>query len=227
MEPILSQRAETQPLADLFGLTGSICNAIIIAIDFGFTNNFKKDHSLNLTSSAGLAIFDTQYLNSTQNHASPDFVHPNDIISTYNIVTGSPDHHTTTVENFMFGDIIQTTQDNLLDCITSLIPPNRQIILVCHDMSAESKVLRVLGFDIPTYTTQFTDTQSIFANIFSRYQPSLERVLCALNCPYAYLHCSGNDANFTLRALLLLAIKSINQGTDSETQRKNSVKSLP
>jgi hypothetical protein len=42
------------------------------------------------------------------------------------------------------------------------------------------------------------------ANAFSGR--SLERVLERLECPHAHMHSAGNDANFTLRALLLLGV---------------------
>lgn len=37
---------------------------------------------------------------------------------------------------------------------------------------------------------------------------SLENLLSKLDIPFAYLHIAGNDANFTLKALLMLAVRS-------------------
>ncbi|RDW69557.1 hypothetical protein BP6252_08577 [Coleophoma cylindrospora] len=36
---------------------------------------------------------------------------------------------------------------------------------------------------------------------------SLEQLVTILGCPFKYLHIGGNDANFTLRALLMLVVK--------------------
>jgi hypothetical protein len=46
--------------------------------------------------------------------------------------------------------------------------------------------------------------------------PTLRRLLLALGCPFTKLHCVGNDANFTLKALLLLAAKNCIRQTGVE-----------
>jgi DNA polymerase III epsilon subunit-like protein len=40
---------------------------------------------------------------------------------------------------------------------------------------------------------------------------SLQDLLKVFQCPFDKLHCAGNDAHFTLRLLLLLAVKSCNK----------------
>jgi hypothetical protein len=94
----------------------------------------------------------------------------------------------------------------MLKCINRLICRDRNIVLVGHGLSEDLAVLSSLGFDFQTSIIGIFDTAYISSEL--EMSPcSLGRLLDELECPTASLHNAGNDANFTLRALILLAIK--------------------
>ncbi|CZR36333.1 uncharacterized protein FPRO_03407 [Fusarium proliferatum ET1] len=86
-------------------------------------------------------------------------------------------------------------------------------ILVGHNVKVELRVLTRLGFDLSSLNADIIDTASITDEVFGGAGYSLREVLTSLNCPFNNLHSGGNDANFTLRASLLLAAKGcVNHG---------------
>jgi hypothetical protein len=48
------------------------------------------------------------------------------------------------------------------------------------------------------------------------HKASLRELLTVLKCPFQHMHIAGNDANFTLRALLMLSIKDLDAAECSE-----------
>jgi DNA polymerase III epsilon subunit-like protein len=62
-----------------------------------------------------------------------------------------------------------------------------------------------LNFQFGTNILTVLDTSQIAKEIWNGRVGSLDRLLGVLGCPHNRLHCAGNDANFTLKALLLLA----------------------
>lgn len=51
---------------------------------------------------------------------------------------------------------------------------------------------------------------TITSQVLPYFALTLGELLTELECPHNWLHNAGNDANFTLRALLLLAVRSCN-----------------
>jgi hypothetical protein len=96
----------------------------------------------------------------------------------------------------------------MLRTVTSLIPPHRQVILVGHDIRNELRVLNLLGFDFSAFSITTLDTQTLCRGEFAGQAVTLRRLLLALGCPFIKLHRGGNDTNFTLKAVLLLAIRN-------------------
>lgn len=43
--------------------------------------------------------------------------------------------------------------------------------------------------------------------------------MIALDCPFNFLHIAGNDANFTLRALLMIAVRDSQDTNPDESQQ--------
>ncbi|KAK2025757.1 hypothetical protein LX32DRAFT_655228 [Colletotrichum zoysiae] len=93
------------------------------------------------------------------------------------------------------------------DLRQSHIPEDRNVIFVGHGIVNELHVLRALGFKFELPPSGMLDTSRIASEVFGRWRGSLGDLLGALGCPFGRLHVAGNDANFTLRALLLLAEK--------------------
>lgn len=97
----------------------------------------------------------------------------------------------------------------------------RKIVLVGHSIREDLRVLRLLGIDLSslTHILAIIDTHTISRFTFPPYHPSLipeigqafslAAVLARLGCrPHpSEFHNAGNDAVYTLYAMLLLAIK--------------------
>jgi hypothetical protein len=96
----------------------------------------------------------------------------------------------------------------MLKCITKLICRDRNIVLVGHGLAGDLAVLTSLGFDFQISIIGILDTANR-ASELEINRCTLGRLLDELECPKsnARLHNAGNDANFALRTLILLAIK--------------------
>ena len=171
---------------------------VFISIDLEYLSNFKQDASQNLNSQVGVAILDSRDLIS-----SP----PRTAISKYNFVTGSPSYCAATAKKFLFGKTITIHQRDILSNLEPLVPRTRNIILVGHDIRNDLRVLQLLGFDLHTSIGGILDLGRIVSKILPNIPIALSNILSELRCPFQYLHTAGNDAYFTLRALLLLAIR--------------------
>lgn len=174
---------------------------VFVAIDFEHLSNLQQDLNQNLNSQVGISILDTKDLIS-----SP----PQDIISTYNLVTGSPSYCATAKKKFLFGETITIHQRDILFNLESFVPRTRNIVLVGHDIANDPKVLQLLHFDRHTSIVGILDTGKIVSAVLTlpNVLSTLSRILSELQCPFQNLHVAGNDAYFTLRVFLLLAIRS-------------------
>jgi hypothetical protein len=190
---------DSRPVQELLGLTtNSVCNFVFVAIDFENIANIQRDLSQNLDSEVGLAILDTRDF---------DSVPSTELISTYNFASGTSDYQERARKKFLFGESVAITQDNMLKSVKSLVPPDRQVVFVSHDIQHDLRALDLLGFDFSAFNITTLDTQSVSAEVISHESLTLRRLLLTLGCPFTKLHCGGNDANFTLKALLLLAVR--------------------
>lgn len=189
------------------GLEDALEDAVIIAIDFENINNIKEDLSLNLDCQAGFAILDTRSLHS-----------PRSAISTHNFATGSSRYCARASKKFLFGRSITTSQKEILENIKSLFPPSRKFVLVGHDIRHDLRALTALGADFQDPIIGVLDTSWITHEVLPFFALSLGELLTELECPFDKLHCAGNDAHFTLRALLLLVVKDCSKRADTENR---------
>jgi hypothetical protein len=90
----------------------------------------------------------------------------------------------------------------------------RRVILVGHGVATETRCLEELGLPLDGFPTVvgIVDT-CIFATRVTKQHLSLEQLIDVVGIPLHrnvdfggadHLHCAGNDANYTLRALLAL-----------------------
>ncbi|KAK6498987.1 hypothetical protein TWF481_011558 [Arthrobotrys musiformis] len=175
---------------------------MLVAVDFENPQQIIEHDSLeNVNSQIGFAILDTRDL----------FTSSIENISTYNFATGNSKYCERAFRQFLFGESINEGKKSMLKKIQRIIPESRNITLVGHDITWDLRALSSLnsGFQ----KCRFLDTQRIAGQILpltdqsKRY--SLHHLLTRFDCPFDKLHCAGNDANFTLRLLLLLAIHSV------------------
>jgi hypothetical protein len=178
-------------------------DAVLIAIDFENNIHFNGDLSRNVNTQLGLAILDTRDISSTA-------LAPEKLISTYNFVTGSPEYYRKSMLKSLFGMPILIKLSEVIDQLRALIPKDRNVILVGHDIRNDVYILLRLGFDLRGL--ECLDTFRIAGEVLPYFSLRLGELLTELGCPHNWLHNGGNDAHFTLRALLLLAVKaSLNQ----------------
>jgi hypothetical protein len=117
-------KVDSQPLQELFGLTASsVCDVVLIAINFENVANIQRDLSQNLDSEVGLAVLDTRDFGSMSSAG---------LISTYNFASGSSDYQERARKKFLFGESVAITQNNMLKSIEFLVPPDRRVVFVGH-----------------------------------------------------------------------------------------------
>jgi hypothetical protein len=79
------------------------------------------------------------------------------------------------------------------------------IMLVGHDLKSDTDYLKKLGFT-PSHVAGKFDTQRL-ARISKRSPPGLAKLLAALSINATNLHNAGNDAAYTLQALVGVAVQ--------------------
>ena len=175
---------------------------VFITIDLEYLSNSKQDSNQNLNSQVSVAILDSRDLIS-----SP----PQIAISTYNFVTGSPSYCAATTKKYLFGKTITIHQRDILSNLESLAPRTRNVILVGHDIRNDLQVVRLLDFNLHTSIRGILDVGRIASKILPNIPIRLSSILSELRCPLQNLHTAGNDVSFTLRVLLLLAIREYSE----------------
>lgn len=102
--------------------------------------------------------------------------------------------------------------------------PKRNIILVGHDVGADVDFLRSIGYDVHNLSNlmEQVDTAIMWRYLKREINPrNLGSILADLSIIGWNLHNAGNDAAYTLQAMLGIAIKHI-----EEKQKKREVKDL-
>lgn len=85
----------------------------------------------------------------------------------------------------------------------------RPVVLVFHDQSADLKYIRMLGYDVATADNivEVVDTREMYQYLSRSNNASrLSNVCSYLDIPWKNMHNAGNDAVFTLQAMIGLAI---------------------
>jgi hypothetical protein len=127
-------------------------------------------------------------------------------------ITGSDSYYAESAKKFLWGTSEKIPPSKMLECINKLVRRDRNIVLVGHGLGGDLAALSSLGFDFQTSVIGILDTANISSEL-EMDRCTLGRLLGELECPKSSTrhHNSGNEANFTLRALILLAIKGYEQ----------------
>jgi len=99
---------------------------------------------------------------------------------------------------------------------------SRPVVLVFHDSASDIKFLEVLEYDVGVAKNvlEIVDTRDMYQHGLKASQPAgLERVLAELNIPSRYLHNAGNDAVYTMQAMIGLAFKLRQQSLERARDR--------
>ena len=191
-------------------------DVVFIAIDFENLRNIRQDSSQNLNAQVGVAILDTKTFVSS----------PQTAISTFNFVIGSPSYCLKTTKKFLFGRTVTIYRKDINQNIEALISRTRNNVLIGHGFENDLSILRFLKFDLHSSIVGIIDLQKIAAEIMPSVSVRLRHILEELLCPSEGLHNAGNDAYFTLRALLLLAIKSYPNRTAANNDHRSKLTAL-
>ena len=90
----------------------------------------------------------------------------------------------------------------------------RNIVLVGHDLAADIAFLKTLGYDVTNLSNllETADTAFMWRYLKRESNPrNLGSILAELNLTGWYLHNAGNDAVYTLQAMVGIAIKQIDE----------------
>lgn len=96
----------------------------------------------------------------------------------------------------------------------------RNIILVGHDIAADINYLRKLGYDPYNLANlqEVIDTSLMYRALEREPHPrSLGTILVNLEIAGWYLHNAGNDAVYTLQAMIGISIKAIVKRPDRQS----------
>jgi hypothetical protein len=165
---------------------------------------------------AGLAILDTKEIGS---------VPLDKLVKTYNLAIGTHSYVERARGEFTFGNCTRINVSELSGSIQVLIPPFRNVIFVGHGMFNDLQILQGLGIRFPTCLSAILDTLHIAREVFGYCVGSLGKLLRKMGCPHQGLYCAGNDAHFTLKALLLLAAKGL-KGSHEDLDMMNMLQQI-
>lgn len=118
-------------------------------------------------------------------------------------VLGCPD-------NFNFGQSHWIYEREIVPELESLFGhfcSNRRVVLVGHDIAGDIKYLKGLGLDVTPMVVDCIDTSDLWkAAHRDGRQSALSTVLLQQGIPAKYLHNAGNDAYYTLHAMIAIAL---------------------
>ena len=190
-----------QLLQKYLGLTdlpidSQINDVVFTAVDFeDIMNCFRKRGKCQ----AGIAILDTRdFVSQVQTPG----------ISTFNFVVGPAPYYKCCNRRFLFGKTLKIENKDIRQNLEALISRRRNNILVGHGTGRDLKILKHLSFELESSIVDILDTQKLAAQMLPNPRARLCEILTDLQCPFQCLRNAGNDANFTMRPLLLLEIRT-------------------
>ena len=152
----------------------------------------------------GVAILDTRMFSST-------LTAPEDAISTTSFCTQSWREFRKVAQKFRFSESLPVHRLKIAEVLENLLSEgDRKFFLVGHGIDMEVNIMRIFGINLKGNPSLLgiLDTGRIAREVIG-LSSSLESLLRLLNCPYEDedLHNAGNDAHYTLRVLLMLAVR--------------------
>ncbi|KUJ21320.1 uncharacterized protein LY89DRAFT_770615 [Mollisia scopiformis] len=197
---------------------GLFKDAVIVSIDFENVKAVKRRTTDTVFAQMGVCILDTRDLSDSSKTKSPE-----SLLRSYNFSTRAvPKWRRGQGWNFIFGDTTYTSLTEFCSELENLIDRSRNIIFLGHNVANDLSTLKALGFDVKTGVSAVLDTQHLMRTIFlpnhkptspvlprSQFDQRLVGLLNMLGCECRDLHVGGNDANFTMRALLLLLVENL------------------
>ncbi|KAK5627552.1 hypothetical protein RRF57_003267 [Xylaria bambusicola] len=193
--------------------------SLLLSIDFEHLDNIRSGFTKGGNCQVGIATLDTSNL---QKDLLPP---PNNLIETYNYVSGSNQYIKKVIPKFIFGESLVVNSASILKMIELIIPQhqNRRIIIVSHGIQNELMALHALGYRFSANMHAVCSHRLAVETL--GLQCALGKLLRWVGCPYHSLHIGGNDAHFTLKACLLLALHN-NHDTEDTTSLAGYLKGV-
>ncbi|OAA58538.1 ku family DNA-binding protein [Niveomyces insectorum RCEF 264] len=116
--------------------------------------------------------------------------------------------------NFNFGTTEFVSLKDVVSVITAVLQPTlptgelRKVVLVGHDINSDISLVKNVGFDVHNKEfLEILDTQDLHQHFQMRQQQSsLRGLLNDLEIEHNFLHNGGNDAVYTLQAMVSLIV---------------------
>ncbi|KAG6011397.1 hypothetical protein E4U43_008350 [Claviceps pusilla] len=116
---------------------------------------------------------------------------------------------------FQFGSSTFPNEWDLIHTLSTILEshtrdPETDVFLVGHDIHSDVRYLASEGYDVAQalHSVGAIDTQILHQAWKAGTQArKLQRVLSDLCIPYSYLHNAGNDAMYTLRAMIAMGVE--------------------
>ncbi|KAJ0166508.1 Vegetative incompatibility protein HET-E-1 [Colletotrichum tanaceti] len=189
----LGNRLQQSPMRDV----------LFVGLDIDTYQGYEQlveDQQLHI----GVSILDTRILEDML--SDPTTANYQEAITSYQFTVGESAYCQRASRRFIFGlsqPISITELKPRMDALVS----QRDYVLVLHGTHSDLKILRHLEIDLPAQSLYVIDTNKAAQSPLElSYRYSLEKLLEALQIPYANLHAAGNDAHYCLRALLMIAV---------------------
>lgn len=213
---------------------------VFVSIDLEVSRQERSKPGAPLVKEFGIATLDTRCL------ATPFFGTKYISTSQYSTTHSSKDFlgcDATDFKECVFAETVFVAQKDLASTIikslrirddtSSNSEALRNIVIIGHSIKSDLKILQRLGINVydvaPVVAILDTDLMarslfgdnSDFATRMTNF--TLSALLTKLKCPYESedLHNGGNDATFTLHAMLMLIIKSSESREMGVEQREN------
>ncbi|KAI1367787.1 hypothetical protein F5Y08DRAFT_348581 [Xylaria arbuscula] len=197
-------RCGLQILREALGLSKSTdpspwSNSFLVSLDFENTNNIRRGFARGKEYQMGVATLDTRALQKGSLSLTED-------VKTLNYVSGSEQYISKVFNKCLFTGCLVVKPAKILETVQQIIPQdrNRRVIIISHGAQNELTILQVLGYKFSKNIYAFDSFLAAKEKFGCGY--SLSELLRRVRCPYDNLHVAGNDAFFTLRASLLLAL---------------------
>lgn len=106
----------------------------------------------------------------------------------------------------------------MTDLNTSLVS-KRNIVLVGHDVGTDINYLKQLGYDVRNLSNlhELVDTSNMYRALHQQQNPTnLGSILADLGISGSHLHNAGNDAVYTLQAMIGIALRAMQERDDAK-----------
>jgi hypothetical protein len=186
--------------------------ATLVSIDI---DELKEQDGFPVQFDIGISILPTQDLHDQCYLASLHAQSAPYRMRSYHWAVGTSDYYSTRPNRFCFGKRRCIPLSDLKERLKTLLGKSSPIILIVHGGHRKVTILKKLDIDLnPIFTIDTTKAARYPHQAF--YDYTLKKLLQDFGIPFTnkQLHVAGNDAHFTLRVLLMIAVADVRRELD-------------